>query len=56
MDRELVRAFRLAVDTLSENTHPIRSGVLRENLPCLMAGADYPSPWTRDAAINVWFA
>ncbi len=56
MDRDLVRAFRLAADTLSANTRPVQSGVLRENVPCLLAGADYPTPWTRDAAINVWFA
>lgn len=53
---DLEQAFRLALETLAFNTRPIRSGLLREARPCLMAGADYPSPWTRDAAINVWFA
>ncbi|MBQ3279325.1 MAG: hypothetical protein IJG94_09190 [Clostridia bacterium] len=53
---ELEKAFHLALETLSFNTHPIRSGLLRESRPCLMAGAEYPSPWTRDAAINIWFA
>ena len=53
---ELERAFRLAVGTLAANTRRIRSGLNRESRPCLMAGLDYPSPWTRDAAINVYFA
>ena len=55
-DGTLESAFRLALETLAANTRPFRSGLLREKCPCLMAGADYPSPWTRDAAINVWFA
>ncbi len=53
---DLEQAFRLALGTLSYNTQPYRSGLLPEPCPCLMAGADYPTPWTRDAAINVWFA
>ena len=53
---ELERAFRLAVGTLAANTRRIRTGLNREPQPCLMAGLDYPSPWTRDAAINVYFA
>ena len=52
----LERAFCLALKTLDHNTRPVRAGLLREPCSCLMAGADYPSPWTRDAAINVWFA
>ena len=55
-NEELERAFRLALETLAFNTKPVMAGLLREKRPCLMAGADYPSPWTRDAAINVWFA
>ena len=55
-DRILECAFHLALDTLTANTRAIRSGILREFSPCLMAGSDYPTPWTRDAAINVWFA
>ena len=49
-------AFRLAVETLELNTCRVQSGMMRKPGPCLMAGADYPSQWTRDAAINVWFA
>lgn len=55
-NRDLEEAFRLALETLAFNTKPLAAGLLREPRPCLMAGADYPSPWTRDAAINVWFA
>ena len=50
------RAWHLAVGALAINTRRIRAGLLREPAPCLMAGLDYASPWTRDAAINVWFA
>ena len=53
---DLEEAFRLALKTLEINTKPFQSGLLREPRPCLMAGQDYPTPWTRDAAINVWFA
>ena len=53
---DLEYAFRLALDTLVSNTRRIQTGYLQNSGPCLMAGADYPSPWTRDAAINVWFA
>ena len=49
-NRELEQAFSLALATLASNTKPGAAG------PCLMAGADYPTQWTRDAAINVWFA
>lgn len=55
-NQDLDHAFCLALETLDFNTRPIRSGLLRDSRPCLMAGADYPSPWTRDASINVWFA
>ena len=49
----LNRAFRLALGGITINTQCIRQGILREEKPCVMAGLDYPSPWTRDAAINV---
>lgn len=49
-NRELEQAFALALETLASNTKQGADG------PCLMAGADYPTEWTRDAAINVWFA
>ena len=49
-NRELEQAFVLALETLASNTKQGADGL------CLMAGADYPTEWTRDAAINVWFA
>ena len=52
----LERAFRLALGAFAINTKRVSSGLLSEPQPCLMAGLDYPSPWTRDAAINVYFA
>ncbi len=55
-NEELERAFRLAVGTLAANTRRIRTAEEGEPRPCLMAGLDYPAPWTRDASINVYFA
>ena len=55
-DETLEQAFRLALGAFAINTKRISSGLLAEPRPCLMAGLDYPSPWTRDAAINVYFA
>ncbi len=55
-NEELERAFRLAVGTLAANTRRIRVPGQKDLLPCLMAGLDYPTPWTRDASINVYFA
>ena len=55
-DTELDRALRLALGCLVINTRCMRAGAMEQAGPCLMAGLDYPSPWTRDAAINVYFA
>ena len=55
-NRELEQAFALALETLAANTKPAAGGNSGEGRCCLMAGADYPTQWTRDAAINVWFA
>ncbi len=55
-NRELEQAFVLAAETLASNTKPIADGKPGKGSACLMAGADYPTQWTRDAAINVWFA
>ncbi|MBR5108560.1 MAG: hypothetical protein IK099_00065 [Clostridia bacterium] len=55
-DETLERAFRLALGAFAINTKRVSSGLLAKPRPCLMAGLDYPSPWTRDAAINVYFA
>ena len=53
---ELDRAFVLALADLESNTRPFRGGVLERKEPVVLAGGGYPTPWTRDAAINVWNA
>ncbi len=55
-DRDLNDAFRIALGDIHGNTHWYRDGLLDEPRPCLMAGLDYDTPWTRDAAINAWNA
>ena len=55
-NEELERAWHLALGGLTVNTRRIRAGLLKEPAPCLMAGMEYDTPWTRDAAINVYFA
>ncbi len=49
-------SYRLAVGTVFENILPFKDGLLKKEKPCLMAGLDYDTPWTRDTAINVWNA
>lgn len=49
----LTRAWRLALGCVAANTVTVQTGVLKEPSPCVMAGLDYATPWTRDAAINV---
>ncbi len=46
------RAYRIAAGDLLGNIQPFPVGSKR--LPVLLAGLDYDTPWTRDAAINVW--
>ena len=55
-NRELNDAFRIALGDIHGNIRWYREGLLEEPRPCLMAGLDYDTPWTRDAAINVWNA
>jgi len=52
-DERLNKAFRLAVGCVEANVAVIKHGLLTEEKPCVMAGLDYATPWTRDAAINV---
>ncbi len=47
-------AWRIAIGDLAGNIQPFRDGLLESPVPCLLAGLDYDTPWTRDAAINVW--
>ena len=48
------RAYRVAMGDLISNIRPFRDGLLDEPQPVLLAGLDYDTPWTRDAAINAW--
>ena len=45
-------AFNIAVGNLASNIRVFKSGMLTEELPCLLAGGDYYGPWSRDAAYN----
>lgn len=50
----LDRAWRIAVGDLLTNTTPYQDGLLKEKGLATMAGLDYNTPWTRDAAMNSW--
>ena len=47
-------AFRIAVGDLLGNVVPFKDGLLDRPMPVILAGLDYGTPWTRDAAINAW--
>jgi len=53
---EVDRAFAIALADLSRNIRPFRDGLLEHEAPVFLAGESYGTPWTRDAAINVWNA
>src|SRR4051812_48652782 len=55
-DARLDQAFRIAVGDLLGNIQSYRAGLLDVPAACLIAGLDYVTPWTRDAASNTWFA
>jgi len=48
------RAFRIALGDLSGNIALFKDGLLSRPQPCILAGLDYNTPWTRDTAINTW--
>lgn len=48
------RAFRIAVGDLMGNVARYRNGLLEQESLVILAGLDYDTPWTRDAAINAW--
>ncbi len=50
----LDRAFRIALGDLVTNIAPYRAGLLDDERHVILAGLDYGTPWTRDAAINTW--
>jgi glycogen debranching enzyme len=47
-------AFRVAMGDLVGNIQPFKDGLLSEPQPCILAGLEYDTPWTRDTAINIW--
>lgn len=53
---QLNRACRLAAGDLAGNIVPFTDGLLERPAPVFLAGMDYDTPWTRDAAINTFFA
>ena len=53
-DRDIDRAFRIAIGDLVGNIVPYKSGLLDRPRAVFVAGLDYDRPWTRDAAINTW--
>lgn len=55
-DTTLTEAYKIAIADALSNIKSYKGGVLTANAPCIIAGADYDTPWTRDAAINVWNA
>lgn len=55
-DARLDQADRLATGDLLGNVQPFQDGLLDAPAPCLIAGLEYVTPWTRDAAFNAWFA
>ena len=47
-------AFRIALGDIYGNIVPFQDGLLSASKPVLLAGMDYDTPWTRDAAIQAW--
>ena len=50
----LHRAFRVALGDIVSNIVPFAGGRHTTPVPCLAAGLDYPTPWTRDISVNTW--
>lgn len=53
-NKTIEKAYNIAIGDLVGNIKNYKAGLLDEEKPCLMAGMDYNTPWTRDTAINVW--
>ena len=51
---DIDRAYALALEDLADNVAPFQDGLLEAPAPVILAGKGYDTPWTRDAAINVW--
>lgn len=55
-DPHIEKAFRIAVGDLTGNICLFKDGLLKSPAPCVLAGLEYDTPWTRDAAFNTWYA
>ncbi len=55
-NEEINKAYRYAIACVASNVVTMQAGILKESKPCIMAGNHYTTPWTRDAAINVYNA
>jgi len=55
-DEMLTKAYQIALADCASNVKGFKGGLLDTTQKCIIAGADYTTPWTRDAAINVWNA
>lgn len=53
-NEKMNQVFRIALGDLYGNIRLFRDGLLEEEKPVILAGMEYDTPWTRDAAINVW--
>ncbi|MDO8685105.1 MAG: hypothetical protein Q7J78_00370 [Clostridiales bacterium] len=53
-DYDLNRTFRIALGELYGNIYPYKNGLLDKEVPVILAGLGYNTPWTRDASINTW--
>lgn len=53
-DITLDKAFRIALGDIMSNIVPFKDGLLEQEECTLLAGLDYDTSWTRDAAINAW--
>jgi len=52
--KDVETAFRIAVGDIFSNVSTRKSGLLKEERMCLMAGIEYDELWTRDFSINLW--
>ena len=55
-NRTLTEAYKVALADCNGNVKPFAGGINKGSVDCIIAGADYVTPWTRDCAINVWNA
>lgn len=53
-NEQIDKAFRIALGDIVGNILPFKDGLLENEENVFIAGMDYNTPWTRDAAINTW--